>query len=75
MNTFVMGITALTFGLTALVGCNESRSDRVGERPLDRPPSASPSTSPPPAGTPSTPGTPSGSTATTPSPPPGTGTR
>jgi hypothetical protein len=74
MNTFVMGITALTFGLTALVGCNESRSDRVGERPLDRPPSASPSTSPAP-GSPSTPGAPGGSTATTPSPPPASGTR
>ena len=72
MNTFVMGITALTFGLTALVGCNESRSDRVGERPLDRPPSASPLTSPPPPapGTASTPGAPSGGTTTNPSAPP-----
>jgi len=77
MNTWLRGFCALALGATVMAGCSESGNDRVGDRPGDRTPSASPptvttppasrpdtTTPPPPSTTP--PGSPSGS---------GTGTR
>jgi hypothetical protein len=81
MNRMATGLCALALGLGVLTACNESRTDRMGERPGDRTPSASPPTvttpAPPPAAT--TP-PPSDNTTTTPSTgspssPSGTGTR
>jgi hypothetical protein len=65
MNRTATGLCALVLGLGLLTACNESRPDRMGERPGERMPSASP---------------PSDSTTTTPSSdspsnPSGTGTR
>jgi hypothetical protein len=80
MNKLLTGFCALALGASVLAGCTESGSDRVGERPGDRTPSASPpsTTTTPPARTPSdtttTPGT-TGSPSTTPGAPSGTGTR
>jgi hypothetical protein len=80
MNRMATGLCALALGLGLLAACNESRTDRVGERPGDRTPSASPPTSPapppatmtpPPSSTPA-PSTPSDSSTSSPS---GTGTR
>ena len=78
MNRMLTGFCAVALSLGLLTACSESRTDRVGERPGERSPSASPPTAPLPS-TPSTtpPATtpPSGSTTTTPSSPSGTGTR
>jgi hypothetical protein len=51
MKTLLSAAIALAVGATLIAGCNQSGSDRVGERPGDRTPSASPSTTPPPTST------------------------
>ncbi len=66
MKRLLIAVTALLTGASLLVGCSESRSDRLGERPGDRPPAASPPTAPPPAAT---------TPAPTPPPPSGSSTR
>ena len=67
MNRMLTGLcaVALSLGLTA---CTESGTDRVGERPGSRTPSASPpsTTAPAPSTPPATTTPPSGSTSTTP---------
>jgi len=77
MKRLLMSTIAFIAGASLMAGCSESRSDRMGERPGDRPPAASPptTTSPPatttpPASSPST-TSPSGS----PQSPPGSGTK
>jgi hypothetical protein len=76
MNRMATGLCALALGLGLLTACNESRTDRMGERPGDRMPSASPPTStspaPPPSDSTPTPTTPSDGSTSSPS---GTGTR
>jgi hypothetical protein len=86
MTKWLNGFMVLALGATVLTGCTESGSDRVGERPGDRTPAASPpaTTAPrpgdsttPPAST-TTPGsttTTPGGTTTTPGGTTGTGTR
>ena len=84
MNRMLTGVCAVALSLGLLTACSESRTDRVGDRPVDRTtPSASPpsSTMPstPPAATPApsdrtTTTPPSGSTSS-PSSPSGTGTK
>lgn len=64
MKRLLVIVSALVLGAGVLAGCTE-RSDRVGERPGERTPSASPSTTTPPARTPSDTTTPA-----TPPPPP-----
>ena len=63
MKRALLGVTALALVATLATACTE-RSDRVGERPGDRTPSASPPTAlpPPPTAMPSTPSTPSDTT-------------
>jgi hypothetical protein len=66
MNRMLTGLCALALGVGLLTACSESRTDRVGERPSERAPSASPpsTTAPmPPSATtpPSGSSTPSGS--------------
>jgi hypothetical protein len=84
MRKMLTGLCVLALGAGLLTACSESRTDRVGERPADRTPSASPpsATSPSPSTTPSTPPSsstsPSGSASSpsgSPSSPTGTGTR
>jgi hypothetical protein len=77
MNRMLTGFCAVALGLGLLTACSESRTDRVGERPGERSPSASPPTAPAPSTPSTTPPstTPPGSTTTTPSSPSGTGTR
>lgn len=78
MKSLLSAMIALAAGASLIAGCGESRTDRVGERPGDQPPSASPTTTPPPTATPppssSTPsGSPStGSPSSQPSSPSGT---
>jgi hypothetical protein len=66
------GLCVIALGLGMLTACNRSSTDRVGESPTDRVPSASPSTAPapvtppPPVVTPPS-STPAPSTTTPPS--------
>jgi len=48
MQKVLSGFFALALVATFVAGCGESSTDRVGERPGDRAPSASPRTMPPP---------------------------
>jgi hypothetical protein len=64
------GLCALALGLGVLTACNESRTDRVGERPGERMPSASPPTSTSPAPPPATTTPPPSDTTPTPTTPP-----
>lgn len=64
MKRMATGLCVLALGLGLLTACNESRTDRVGESPADRVPSASPPTTPPPPS--ATTPMPDGSTTTTP---------
>ena len=68
MNRMLTGLCAVALSLGLLTACSETGTDRVGERPADRTPSASPPTAPPPATTPSTPPPPPATTT----PPSGT---
>ena len=62
MKRALLGVTALALVATLATACTD-RSDRVGERPSDRNPAASPATIPPPlTATPSVPSTPSDTT-------------
>ncbi|MGH7314067.1 MAG: hypothetical protein ACREJV_12905 [Candidatus Rokuibacteriota bacterium] len=62
MKRLLISIVALFAGASLVAGCSESPNDRMGERPSDRPPAASPptttsppsTTTPPPSGSPST---------------------
>ena len=47
MKKLLTGLCALALSAGLLTACSESKTDRVGERPADRAPSASPSTVPP----------------------------
>jgi hypothetical protein len=81
MKRLLIAVTALLTGASLMVGCSESRSDRLGERPGDRPPSASPPTAtPPPATSTPEPAQPPASSPSTSSPSstpssPGSGTK
>jgi hypothetical protein len=79
MKKLLIAVTALLTGATLMAGCSESRSDRMGERPGDRPPSASPpTTTPPPATSTPDPSPPAGGSPSTSSPssaPSGGGTK
>jgi hypothetical protein len=66
MKRLLTGLCVLTLGASLLAGCTESRSDRVGEGPGERTPSASPQTAPPPTQSP-TPSTPSSPPSQSPS--------
>jgi hypothetical protein len=67
MNKWITGCCALALGVGVLAGCTESGNDRVGDRPGDRTPAASPpTTTAPPASRPDTTTTPPPSTTTTP---------
>ena len=74
MKTWLTGFCALALGASILTGCSESPNDRVGDRPRERTPSASPPTTPPPARTPDTTTPPPPSSPTT-QPSSGTGTK
>lgn len=75
MKKMLSGLFALAVGAVLIAGCGESpTSDRLGEQPGDRAPSASPRTTPPPPdSTKTTPPAASPSTQTPPptTPPPG----
>ena len=49
MKKLLTGLCVLALGAGVVAGCSDSGTDRVGERPIDRTPSASPptDTSPP----------------------------
>jgi len=71
MNRMATGLCVIALGLGMLTACNRSSTDRVGESPTDRVPSASPTapapvTPPPPVVTPPS-STPAPSTTTPPS--------
>lgn len=72
MKKVLSGFFALALTLTMVAGCSESPTDRIGERPGDRAPSASPRTTPPPDSTTTTPPAAAPSTETPPptTPPP-----
>jgi len=65
MKRLLTAVCALTLSAGLLTACSESKTDRMGERPGDRTPSASPptttmpstppATTPPPSSTPSSP--------------------
>ncbi len=76
MKRMLSGLCALALSVGMLTACSESRTDRVGERPGDRSPSASPPSAtmpstPPATSTPPSSSAPSGS----PSTPSGGGTK
>jgi hypothetical protein len=82
MKRLLTGFCALALGAGLLTACTESGSDRVGERPGERTPSASPPTTTTPGGSGTSTGsgtTTPGGTSTTPggstSSPSGTGTK
>jgi hypothetical protein len=62
MKKLLTGLCALALSAGLVTACSESRNDRLGEKPGDRTPSASPSTIP----APSTTVTPPSTTATPP---------
>jgi len=68
MKSLLTGVCVLALGAGVLTGCTESGNNRVGDRPGERTPSASPPTTTSPSGSPSTPGsspsTPSGGSST-----------
>jgi hypothetical protein len=66
MKTLFHGLCAVALGLT-LTACTEGGNERLGERPGDRTPSASPPSTTAPSGSPSTTTTPGGSGTTSPS--------
>lgn len=70
MKRMATGLCVLALGLGMLAACNRSSTDRVGESPADRVPSASPSTAPspstPPPPTVTPPASSPGSSTTTP---------
>ena len=57
MKKLLTGLCALTLSAGLLTACSESKTDRVGERPADRAPSASPSTTTTPPADTTTPST------------------
>ena len=69
MKKLLTGLCALALSAGLVTACSESRNDRLGERPGDRAPSASPPTTtmPPSATPPSSTTTPPSSTTTPPS--------
>ena len=84
MKRLLTGFCALALSAGLLTACSESRTDRVGDKPGERTPSASPPTAttpstPPSSTTPGGSGTSSGSSSTSPSgstsSPSGTGTK
>ena len=77
MKTMLLGLCALALSTGLLTACNESRSDRVGERPADRSPSASPPSTTVPPAPPATSTPPSGSSSpsSSTSSPSGSGTK
>ena len=58
MKRMLTGLCALALGVGMLTACSESRTDRVGERPGERIPSASPPSTTVPSTSPSMPSTP-----------------
>ncbi|MGH7390394.1 MAG: hypothetical protein ACREM3_13190 [Candidatus Rokuibacteriota bacterium] len=72
MKRLLTAVGVLTLGAGVLTGCTESGSDRVGERPVERTPSASPptTTTPPSATSPARPPDATTSPSTSPSRPP-----
>jgi len=81
MNRMLTGVCAVALSLGLLTACSESRTDRVGDRPVDRTtPSASPPSSTMPSTPPATSTSPSDSSSpssspSSPSSPSGTGTK
>jgi len=69
MQKVLSGFFALALVATFVAGCGESSTDRLGERPGDRAPSASPRTMPPPDSSKTTP--PAATPQTPPTTPPG----
>jgi hypothetical protein len=67
MKKLLSALIVLGASAVLVAGCSESRTDVVGEREVDRAPSASPpSTSPPPTVTPPPPSSPSDAPSTPP---------